>query len=68
MYLFAESRADGAVAVLSEAHLDGDVQGHGVLFLGEKLDDGDCLLNGLVRAGKNSEMSTGAGEKVSGWA
>lgn len=51
-YLFAESRADGGVAVLSKAHLEGDVQGHGVLVLGETFDDGDSLLHGFVHAEK----------------
>ena len=36
--------------MLGEAHLDGDVQGHGVLFLREKLHDGDGVLDGLIRA------------------
>lgn len=54
-YLFAVGRGDGAVAVLGEAHLEGDVEGHGALFLGEILDDGDCFMDGLVRADKKQQ-------------
>lgn len=52
VYLLAERRAYGGVAVLSEAHLKGNVQGHGVLFLRERLDDGDRLMHSFVRTGK----------------
>lgn len=38
--------------MLGEAHLEGDIQGHGVLVLSENLDYCDRLLHGFVRTGK----------------
>lgn len=59
LHLFAESRAYGGVAVLSETHLEGNVQGHGVLVLGKTLDDGDRLLHSFIRAGREKICQQG---------
>lgn len=55
--------------MLREAHLQSHVEGHRVLHLREGLDDGDRLVDGLVRAAAPNGTSLcqekeGSGKKV----
>lgn len=61
-YLFAVSGGKGAVAVLGESHLHGDVKRQTILIFCKPLGDADAGMNRLIRAGP--QQGTVAGKQI----